>query len=79
MPLLICWQAYLGPTIDHTVDEKDKVELNVWSISGQLVARQLLSNGQSIIRLDVSNGLYLYKLKVNGLPKWSGKISVYSE
>jgi hypothetical protein len=66
-------------TIDHTVDEKDKVELNVWSISGQLVARQLLSNGQSIIRLDVSNGLYLYKLKVNGLPKWSGKISVYSE
>jgi hypothetical protein len=66
-------------TIDHTVDEKDKVELNVWSISGQLVARQLLGNGQSIIRLDVANGLYLYTLKVNGLPKWSGKTSVSSE
>jgi hypothetical protein len=66
-------------TIDHTVDEKDKVEFNVWSISGQLVARQLLSNGQSIIRLDVANGLYLYTLKVNGLPKWSGKTSVSSE
>jgi hypothetical protein len=66
-------------TIDHTVDEKDKVEFNVWSISGQLVARQLLSNGQSIIRLEVANGLYLYTLKVNGNPRWTGKVSILSD
>ena len=66
-------------TVDIGLGDEDQAELHVWNISGQLVAQQGLSNGQSSISLDVSNGLYLYVVTVNGERRWTGKVSVVQE
>jgi len=66
-------------TVDIGLGDEDQAELHVWNISGQLVAQQGLSNGQSSISLDVSNGLYLYVVTINGERRWTGKVSVTSE
>ncbi|MFT6210743.1 MAG: hypothetical protein ACJATE_001369 [Bacteroidia bacterium] len=66
-------------TVDIGLGDEEQAELHVWNISGQLVAQQGLSNGQSSIGLDVSNGLYLYVVTVNGERRWTGKVSVTSE
>ena len=65
-------------TVDIGLGDEDQAELHVWNISGQLVAQQGLSNGQSSIGLDVSNGLYLYVVTINGERRWTGKVSLIS-
>ena len=66
-------------TVNLEIKDTDKAELSVWSVSGQVLVKRLLPTGKSALGLNVSQGLYLYTVTVNGLPKWSGKISVVTD
>ena len=66
-------------TVNVDISETDKAELTVWNISGQALVKRVLQPGKSGLSLHFSQGLYLYTVTVNGLPKWSGKISVVTD
>lgn len=54
----------------------EQATLDVWTISGQKVYSAGLSSGTNELEMDVSSGLYLYRIDVNGSPEWIGKFSV---
>jgi hypothetical protein len=58
------------------MDETDRAEMTVWSITGQQVHTSTLSAGSNALRLNVAQGLYLYRVTVNGELKWTGKVSI---
>jgi hypothetical protein len=61
-----------------SMDDQDIAELCVWSISGQQVHTQQLGSGFNTVNMEVAGGLYLYSITLNGIPEWTGKISVSS-
>jgi hypothetical protein len=63
-------------TIQTELDEMDASTLEVWTVSGQQVYSTTLTNGLNTVTLNVAQGLYLYRIMLNGTPKWTGKISV---
>jgi hypothetical protein len=63
-------------TVAVGMDEMDRAEMTVWSITGQQVHTSKLSAGSNALRLNVAQGLYLYRVTVNGEPKWTGKVSI---
>lgn len=64
--------------IDLQTKDMDISVVHVWSITGQEVTKRPLINGQNSLKLNVSSGLYLYTVAVNGVPKWTGKLSISS-
>lgn len=66
-------------TIVLNMDENNIAEMNIWSITGQAVHFERLSTGTNRLMLQQANGLYLYRVTVNGEPEWSGKISISAE
>ncbi len=65
--------------IQLSLEEDEEAMVRFWSINGQLVFSLPLTSGNNSLRLDVANGLYLYRVTVNGQPEWSGKVSVFME
>jgi hypothetical protein len=63
-------------TVMLGMDETDRAEMTVWSITGQQVHTSTLSAGSNALRLNVAQGLYLYRVTVNGELKWTGKVSI---
>lgn len=63
-------------TIQTELDETDASFLEIWTISGQRVYSTTLTNGLRTVTLNVAQGLYLYRVTVNGERKWSRKVSV---
>jgi hypothetical protein len=63
-------------TVMLGMDEKDRAEMTVRSIAGQLVHTSKLVSGANSVRLNVAEGLYLYTVSVNDERKWTGKVSI---
>jgi hypothetical protein len=63
-------------TVILGMDEADRAEITVWSITGQQVHTSKLSAGSNVLRLNVAQGLYIYRVTVNGELKWTGKVSI---
>ena len=53
-----------------------ETELVLWNVSGKMVQSTNLTNGSNSVQLEVPSGLYLYVVRINGTPKWTGKVSV---
>ena len=60
-------------------EELDVSNIVVWNLTGQKVYTNTVTRGENQIDLDVSNGLYLYKITVNNSTEWTGKISIVSD
>lgn len=48
----------------------------VWNIAGQEVFSALVSNGNNLVRMNVGEGLYLYRISLEDGQTWTGKVSV---
>jgi hypothetical protein len=59
-----------------SVNDEEKAEILIWTISGKLVRRTKLISGVNDLVLNEADGLYLYVVTVNDVLKWSGKVSV---
>ena len=66
-------------TVVIGAEETSEVEMIVWNIAGQKVSRKRLSVGVNMLNLGVANGLYLYRVAINGETRWTGKVSVVQE
>ncbi|MCF8277000.1 MAG: T9SS type A sorting domain-containing protein [Flavobacteriales bacterium] len=65
-------------TLLLNLTDNDLSTMQVWSISGQQVLDTRLQNGNNTINLNVAEGLYLYRVTVNGTTQWTGKVSITS-
>ena len=65
-------------TIQLAENEK-QAELFVWDVSGKMVLSRKLVGGENLVRSELSAGLYLYGVLVNGVLKRSGKVSVFGD
>jgi len=65
-------------TLSLTTDDRDVATMVVWIISGQQVHTQQINNDFNTVNLNVAEGLYLYRVTVNGTTQWTGKVSISS-
>jgi hypothetical protein len=66
-------------TVMAGVDASRIAEMTIWGIRGQQVYKQFLQSGTNNINIEAPNGLYFYEVTVNGIPKWTGKVSISSD
>jgi len=65
-------------TLDMDIAETDVAYMDLWSISGQRVTSSVLQSGSNALHFDLATGLYLYRINVNGITQWTGKVSISS-
>lgn len=65
-------------TLDMDIAETDVAYMDLWSISGQRITSPVLQSGSNTLHFDLATGLYLYRINVNGVTQWTGKVSVSS-
>jgi hypothetical protein len=63
-------------TVVVGTEESDNVEMTIWTVTGQLIYSAKLMSGNNTIRINVSQGLYIYRVLVNGESKWNGKVAI---
>ncbi len=63
-------------TVTLDMDETDRAEMTIWNVTGQQVYSSKLEEGSNAIHVNVAQGLYIYRVLVNGVSKWTGKISI---
>jgi hypothetical protein len=65
-------------TLSLTMHDHELAAMTVWNISGQEIHAQKLGNGYNTVNLNVAEGLYLYRVTINGSTQWTGKVSITS-
>ena len=58
------------------MNEEDNAEIVVWDVTGRKAHQSMATQGENAVELNVSSGLYLYGVLLNGKVKWTGKVSV---